>query len=214
VPNDHIPPKQHRQQAEGVRDRAEDSRQDAEQDRGFTAMQIEEMTPGECRAMLARRHVARLACALNNQPYVVPIHVAFNGVSLYGYSTLGQKIEWMRQNPLICLEIDEIVSDTQWESVVVFGNYEELLPTPEYEDSRREAERLLERRPMWWEPASVPLAGREHRPRIVFRLQLHGLTGRRAVPNAVKTGQVLGNAAGASRPRWLVHALRRVVGRR
>ena len=177
-------------------------------------MHIEEMTFGECRALLARTHVARLACALNNQPYVVPIHVAFDGVSLYGYSTLGQKIEWMRQNPLICLEIDEIVGATQWESVVVFGNYEELLSTPEYEDSRREAERLFQRRPMWWEPASVPLAGRGQRLRILFRLQLHGLTGRRAVPDAVKTEQVLGNESGASRPRWFIHALRRLLGKR
>ena len=149
-------------------------------------MQIEEMTLGECRAMLDRTRVARLACARNNQPYIVPIHVVFDGVSLYGYSTLGQKIEWMRQNPLVCLEIDEIGGDTQWESVVVSGNYEELPPGPEHEDSRREAERLFQRCPMWWEPASVPLAGGGQRARIVFRIQLLGLTGRRAVPDAVK----------------------------
>src|ERR1700681_3280520 len=136
-------------------------------------MQIEEMTLADCRAMLARAQVARLACALHDQPYIVPIDIAFDGVSLYGYSTLGQKIEWMRQNPLVCVEMDEIVGDTQWESVVVFGTYEELLPTPEQENSRREAERLFQRRPMWWDPASVPLAGREQRPRIVFRIQLH-----------------------------------------
>jgi uncharacterized protein len=177
-------------------------------------MQIEEMTVGECRAMLARRHVARLACALNNQPYVVPIDVAFDGVSLCGYSTLGQKIEWMRQNPLVCVEMDEIVGDTQWESVVVFGNYEELLPTPEYQDSRREAERLFQRRPMWWEPASVPVADHEQKPLIIFRIQLHRLTGRRAVRNAVKAPQVLENSSDASRSYWLLHALRRLVGSR
>jgi nitroimidazol reductase NimA-like FMN-containing flavoprotein (pyridoxamine 5'-phosphate oxidase superfamily) len=149
-------------------------------------MQIEEMTLSDCRAMLCRTRVARLACARDNQPYIVPIQVAFDGVSLYGYSTLGQKIDWMRQNPLICLEIDEIGSDTQWESVVVLGKYEELPSNPEYENSRREAERLFQTRPMWWEPASVPLAGCEQRARIVFRIQLHGLTGRRAAPDAVK----------------------------
>ena len=142
-------------------------------------MQIEEMTFAECRAILARAHVARLACALHDQPYIVPIDIAFDGVSLYGYSMLGQKIEWMRQNPLVCLEIDEIVAHTKWESVVVFGHYEELLPTPDNEDSRREAERLFQRRPVWWEPASVPLTGREPRVRILFRVLLHGLTGRR-----------------------------------
>ena len=143
-------------------------------------MQIESMTVEECRAMLARRNVARLACALNNQPYIVPIHIAFDGVALYGYSTVGQKIEWMRQNPLVCVEMDEIIGDTHWETVVALGEYDELPPTPENENSRAEAERLFQRRPMWWEPASVPLAGGEQRPRVVFRINLHRLTGRRA----------------------------------
>ena len=148
-------------------------------------MQIEEMTAGECRAILARTRVARLGCALNNQPYVVPIQMAFDGVSIYGYSALGQKIEWMRQNPLVCLEIDELVDSSKWESVVVFGSYEELLPTAEYEGSRREAERLFQKRALWWEPASVPLAGREPRPSVVFLIHPHRFSGRRAVPDPV-----------------------------
>ena len=41
-------------------------------------MVIEEMTDRECRALLAGTNLARLACALNNQPYIVPIHVDFN----------------------------------------------------------------------------------------------------------------------------------------
>jgi hypothetical protein len=39
MPNDHIPPEQHRQQPGGVPEKAGDSRQDAEQDRGFTEEQ-------------------------------------------------------------------------------------------------------------------------------------------------------------------------------
>src|SRR5438874_1265534 len=105
-------------------------------------MHIEEMTNPESRAMLKGMHVARLACALNNQPYIVPVHLAFDGQFFYGYSTLGHKIEWMRQNPLICLEIDTVIGNSQWESVVVFGSYEELPATPEYENSRKQAERL------------------------------------------------------------------------
>lgn len=176
-------------------------------------MVIEEMTEGECRAMLAGTYVARLACARNNQPYIVPIHVDLDDEFLYGYATLGQKIEWMRQNPLVCLEIDELITDEQWASVIVFGHYEELPPTPEYEGSRGVAERLFQRRPMWWEPASVPLAGHEQRTRIVFRIRIGRVTGRRAAPDTVKTEHVRGTASEARRPRWLAQALRRVVRR-
>src|SRR5688500_3575107 len=147
-------------------------------------MVIEEMTEGQCRAMLAGRHVARLACALNAQPYIVPVRVAVDGEFLYGFATLGQKIEWMRQNPLVCLEIDDVINDGRWTSVVVYGHYEELPHAPDYEDARRIAHRLFEKRPLWWEPASVPLAAHDYRPRVVFRIRMARVTGRRAMPEA------------------------------
>jgi nitroimidazol reductase NimA-like FMN-containing flavoprotein (pyridoxamine 5'-phosphate oxidase superfamily) len=178
-------------------------------------MEIEAMSVEECRSLLARGNIARLACALNNQPYVIPVEIAFDGVALYGYSTLGQKIEWMRQNPLVCVEMDEIVSDRQWETVIVFGTYQELLPTEEDEGSRRSAERLFQRRPMWWEPASVPLAGQQAaRPRVVFRIEPHGLTGRRTLRDVVNTTPFLPDASEPVRTPWLAHALRRLIGRR
>ena len=175
-------------------------------------MVIQEMTEGECRAMLALRHVARLACARTNQPYIVPIHVDLDGEFLYGFATLGQKIDWMRLNPLVCLEIDEVITHAHWTSVVVFGRYEELPHTPEYEAARRVAESLFQKHPAWWEPASVPLAGHERRTPIVFRIQIGGMTGRRVAPRSVTTSHVLGSASEAGRPHWLAHVLHRVVG--
>jgi len=176
-------------------------------------MVIVEMTERECRAMLAGTNVARLACARNNQPYVVPIHFDFDGECLYSFATLGQKIEWMRQNPLVCLEIDELTAHRQWASVVVFGRYEELPNTPEYEDSLRVAEGLFQRHPMWWEPASVSLAAHEPRTPIVFRIRIGRATGRRAEPDTVRTVHVQRNASEARRPRWLARILRRAMGR-
>jgi hypothetical protein len=143
-------------------------------------MVIQEMTEGECRAMLARSHVVRLACARNNQPYIVPFHVYLDDEWLYGFATLGQKIEWMRHNPLVCLEIDELSTGGQWESLVVFGQYEELSQTPEFEGARDVAARLFQQHPMWWEPASIPLATHEPRTPVVFRIRIGRMTGRRA----------------------------------
>lgn len=147
-------------------------------------MVIQEMTEQECRDRLVGSNLARLACARNNQPYVIPIHVDLDGDFLYGYATLGQKIEWMRENPLVCLEIDHLATPQQWTSVVVFGQYEELPPTAGYEDSRRIAERLFARHAMWWEPASVPLGTDQRREPIVFRIRIDRMTGRRAMAAA------------------------------
>lgn len=149
-------------------------------------MVIQEMTAPECRAMLAGRNVVRLACARNNQPYVVPVQLDFDGEFFYGYSTVGLKVEWMRENPLVCLELDAVTSQVQWETVVVFGQYEELPPTPENEESRRVAERLFQGHPMWWEPASVPVAAHERRIPIVFRIRITRVTGRRTVGESTR----------------------------
>jgi len=140
---------------------------------------IEEMTDGECRAMLAASDVGRLACSLHDQPYIVPVHLYLDGECLYGFTTLGQKIEWMRQNPLVCVEIDDTTTRWQWSSVVVSGQYEELPHGPATEDPRSVAARLFQRHPMWWEPALVPLASHEPRVPILFRIRIRQMTGRR-----------------------------------
>ena len=67
----------------------------------------------------------------NNQPYVVPIYFAYEPDRLYGFSTVGQKVEWMRDNPLVCVEADEVRAHNEWASVVVLGRYEELSDRPD-----------------------------------------------------------------------------------
>jgi nitroimidazol reductase NimA-like FMN-containing flavoprotein (pyridoxamine 5'-phosphate oxidase superfamily) len=147
-------------------------------------MMIEEMSDAECRTMLEAAQVARLGCALNGQPYIVPIHVQVEGNFVYGYATLGQKIEWMRQNPQVCLEVDDLATAAQWASLVIVGHYEELPHAVEYKEERLIAERLFQKRPMWWEPASVPLAGHVQRVPVVFRIRIDRITGRRTRPTA------------------------------
>jgi nitroimidazol reductase NimA-like FMN-containing flavoprotein (pyridoxamine 5'-phosphate oxidase superfamily) len=145
-------------------------------------MIIEEMTYSECLEMLTRARLAHLACAADNQPYVVPIHIDFAEGSLFGYSTLGQKINWMRVNPLVCVEIDESTGQNQWATLIISGRYEELAATPENAYARRVAERVFERHPVWWEPASVTPVGRPARQPVLFRILVCAMTGRRAKP--------------------------------
>lgn len=91
-------------------------------------MVIREMSKDECLRVLAGSRLARLACARGNQPYVVPVYLAYHEASgcLYGFTTPGQKIEWMRANPLVCVEVDEVETPERWVSVIAEGRYEEL----------------------------------------------------------------------------------------
>jgi hypothetical protein len=96
-------------------------------------MVIHEMNREECFRLLAGARIARLGCVCENQPYVVPVYLAYDSsdgeACLYGFTTVGQKVKWMRANPLVCVEVDEVTSDDQWVSVIAFGRYEELPPT-------------------------------------------------------------------------------------
>lgn len=152
-------------------------------------MFIHEMTDDECRRALQKASVGRLGSACDNRPYVVPTYFAFDGKHLYGFTTVGQKIEWMRANPQICLEIDERISHNQWMSVIVFGRYEELPDEPQYEAARMKAHQLLRRRAMWWEPAYMSDAHRDRSHSILpvfYRMQIERMTGHRATPDVAE----------------------------
>lgn len=146
-------------------------------------MFIHEMTFYECRTALEKASVGRLACAHDGQPYAVPINFAFDDDHLYGFTTLGQKVEWMRANPLVCVEVDEVISDTEWMSIIVFGRYEELPDEPKYEQARQRALSILQKRAIWWEPAYI---SQQHRDQlhslnpIFYRIHIEKMTGHRA----------------------------------
>ena len=176
-------------------------------------MLINEMNYEECVSVLARLKFGRLACVRDNQPYIVPIYFAFYERHLYTFSSSGQKIEWMRGNPRVCVEADEITSIYQWLSVVVFGHYEELTDTPEYTFERNLAHKMLAERAMWWQPAYV--ASSHHRTAdsltpIYYRIHMDQVTGHRGMPDAGES-EILSTAQPAiKRESRLLNLLRRV----
>ena len=89
-------------------------------------MRIIAISQHECSELLKRLYIGRLGCALDNQPHIVPVYFSYEPDSIYIFSTLGKKIEWMRQNPKVCLQADEIVDRSDWLSVIVTGTYLEL----------------------------------------------------------------------------------------
>ena len=109
-------------------------------------MILHEMSRDECLEVLAGARLARLACAKDGQPYIVPVYVAFERPPggeprLYGFTTPGQKVEWMRANPLVCVEFDDVDASDRWVSIVIMGRYEELPDTIGKEGERLRAPR-------------------------------------------------------------------------
>jgi nitroimidazol reductase NimA-like FMN-containing flavoprotein (pyridoxamine 5'-phosphate oxidase superfamily) len=149
-------------------------------------MLVHELTTFECEEVLERTSLGRLACAKDGQPYVVPIHFSFDRARrcLYCFSTVGQKVLWMRENPRVCLEVDDIDDKNHWETVVIFGRYEEIHEDAAEADARHRAEALFQQRPEWWLPAAAKVASRERHAIVVYRIAIDRMTGRRATRQA------------------------------
>jgi uncharacterized protein len=153
-------------------------------------MLIKELTAKECGEVLTRMGFGRLGCARDNQPYVVPIYFAYEPDHLYGFSTFGRKIEWMRANPKVCVEVAEVASHFSWVSVILNGRYQELPDTPEYSSERQHAYTLLEKRTLWWQTAHAARqlqARHEPFPPIFYCIHIDDMTGRRAIPDPVES---------------------------
>ena len=149
-------------------------------------MRIIAISQPECGELLKRVSIGRLACSLNDQPYIVPVAFSYEPDSIYVFSTVGKKIEWMRENPKVCLQADEIGNRSNWISVIVTGTYLELRE-PQYTAERQHAMQLLGQFSQWWRN---PLAERREQVSdlsiepVFFRIEISSMSGLRAMPEA------------------------------
>lgn len=146
-------------------------------------MVITELSQSQCTEMLAVSRMARLACARDGQPYIVPVTIAFAQHSVYSFSLPGQKIDWMRENPKVCLQIDEFGQNGAWRSVIVNGRFEELPDRIGSKLEREHASSLLSKHANWWEPGGFkPVASAVPAEHLFYKIHVDAVTGRQAVP--------------------------------
>ena len=144
-------------------------------------MLVHTLSTLECTKLLTANRLGHLACAQGGQPYVVPIYYAHADNHLYAFSMPGKKIEWMRSNPLVSVQVDEHGPGRTWKSVVVDGRYEELPDRVGHKLQRDHAWALLSKHADWWEPGAlrpvVPTAADEG-PHVFFRIFIVDVSGR------------------------------------
>lgn len=134
---------------------------------------IAELAPAEIDAFLREQLVGRIGCHAGGETYVVPVIYAWDGEAAYVFSIEGRKIRMMRENPRVCLEVDEYREGGSWRSVIVDGVYEEL----EGADAERARELLVARLGRARRPAEGAVAGGGPTP-VAFRIRSLGATGR------------------------------------
>lgn len=140
----------------------------------------------ELEEILRRAPVCRLAMAVEDQPYVVPLCFAYrDGDFFFHCAREGMKLDMIRKNTRVCVECDvdhEIVaseSPCEWgmkgRSVVGFGKVS-LIETPE---EKREALGLI----MEHYGAKGPFVYKEKgfEKSLILRVRVETMTGKRIV---------------------------------
>jgi uncharacterized protein len=87
-----------------------------------------ELSRDEIEEFLRGQRIARLGCHADGATYVVPLIYAYEDGSVVAVTTEGRKTAMLRENPRVCVEVDEYDADGEgsWRSVIAYGQYEEL----------------------------------------------------------------------------------------
>jgi len=89
-------------------------------------IEVLDMNDREIETMVKRVSYAHLACSRNDQPYVIPVHYSYQKPDFLFYTTAGMKTEIIDANPKVCLQIEEVVDNSDWRSIIVFGEAERI----------------------------------------------------------------------------------------
>jgi uncharacterized protein len=144
-------------------------------------MIVREMREADCYEVINKQFVGRLASCAKDQPYVVPVQYALSQGLIYSFSMPGRKIDNMRGNPNVCLQVDELRDSRHWKSVIVEGRFLELQSV----EGRQQAWEVLQQRSNWWEPGALkPKATNtivESSPHLFYTISIDRMSGRQTV---------------------------------
>jgi len=132
--------------------------------------------------LIRSQMVVRIGCHADGITYIIPISYAYEEPYFYCRVTKGQKLDMLRKNPEVCLQLDDTRNLSNWKSVICWGRFEEL----KADEDKQKAISLLSTRvlpilssetmhlsPEW------PFSGDpQNVPGILFRIKVDKRTGR------------------------------------
>ncbi len=85
-----------------------------------------ELSNEQIEEVLKKQVIGRIGCYGDAQVYIVPVSYAYDGKYVYVRSFEGKKIEMMRKDPKVCFQVDDMQNMANWQSVIAWGEFEEL----------------------------------------------------------------------------------------
>ncbi len=93
--------------------------------------------------LLSSQAIGRLACCDERFPYIVPMTYTYDGKHIFGQTNEGKKLDILRKNPNIAFQVDSYLDLFNWQSVIIYGQFEEIV-----ENENEYAKEILEKRLM------------------------------------------------------------------
>ena len=84
------------------------------------------LTNAQMDDLLKKQAVGRLGYRDVRKCYITPVTYAYDGKYIYGQTNEGMKLNVIRENPFVCFEVDAILNMANWQSVILWGHFEEL----------------------------------------------------------------------------------------
>ena len=141
---------------------------------------MREMSQTESERLLRRQGIGRLGLydSEHDRVYVVPISYVFHKGSAYFHSVPGLKLELLVNHPQhVCLHVDAIADEGEWESVVAWGRFAEITDEAERVRVLRSFGQRLFRGPLR-DHQNIGRSGELGAGEIVYRVDVEELTGR------------------------------------
>jgi uncharacterized protein len=80
----------------------------------------------EIEELLAENVFGHLGCSDAHDSYVYPSNYLYDGKQIICHSQDGFKNRVMRTNKRVCFQVDVITDHSNWKSVMIHGEYEEI----------------------------------------------------------------------------------------
>jgi nitroimidazol reductase NimA-like FMN-containing flavoprotein (pyridoxamine 5'-phosphate oxidase superfamily) len=88
---------------------------------------IKELSRKAAEELLREQKIAHLGCVLpNGEPYVVPVNYLYMDKHIYIHTLPGRKLDALRKDSQICVQVERIKGSCRWESVIAFGECYEV----------------------------------------------------------------------------------------
>jgi len=144
-------------------------------------IEVRELNDHQIFEFVGRANYGHLGLCDHGEPYVVPIHYAWDGEYIFIYTTEGKKSAIVDRHPRVCLQIEEVKDNENWTSVIINGEASRVTDDSEFDAA---VDLVAKINPTLTPAVSVHWQDnwvRENIP-VVYRITPLETSGRRSVP--------------------------------